>query len=169
MSPNINGILLNQRKTVNETDLLYFCLVFSSSIIARRSVLQLLSVCKLYPGVGVRSSTDEVVSLNMRHQRLETGKVEESCRNSVANCLHQWLAVVVVVVEHWQWEPLGGGRGCLAPGEESGDQEEDGDTTGPHGWLGLTHQQTSQSFILLSSPHIWGPVSLTSPDEKNLL
>ena len=132
-------------------------------------MLQLLSVCKLYPGVGVRSSTDEVVSLNMRHQRLETGKVEESCRNSVANCLHQWLAVVVVVVEHWQWEPLGGGRGCLAPGEESGDQEEDGDTTGPHGWLGLTHQQTSQSFILLSSPHIWGPVSLTSPDEKNLL
>ena len=82
------------------------------------------------------SPTEEVVFLNKRHQRLHTGKVEESCRSSVAKGLHQrehsdlWLAVVVVV-EHWQWEPLGRARGCLAAVEEGGEQEEDG-VTGPH-------------------------------------
>ena len=90
----------------------------------------ILSVGKLYS--ALRSATEKVVSLHMRLERLQTGNVEDSCRSSVVEGLHQWedsklweLAVVVVEPRLWKlWGPL-------APAEERGEQE-DGDGAGSH-------------------------------------
>ena len=85
----------------------------------------ILSVGELYS--ALRSATEKVVSLHMRLEGLQTGNVEDSCRSSVVEGLHQWedsklWEVAVVVVELW---------GPLAPAEERGEQEY-GDGAGDH-------------------------------------
>ena len=131
LSPDVNGVSGAKGRTVNETDLVELRVVIRCPVITGRSVLHhVLSVRKLHS--GLRSATIKVVSLHLRSPRLQTGEVEDSCRSSVVAGLHQredpkMRQVPVVVVEPRQWkQALGGGRGCLAPAEESGEQEEDG-------------------------------------------
>ena len=124
----ISTELVEPRKTVTEIDLIELRVVISCSVITGRSVLHLvLSLGKLYS--ALRSATERVVSLHRRWPRLQTGKVEYSCRSSVVAGLHQGEdpKVPVVVVEPLQWKHgLGGGRCSLAPAEESGEQDSEG-------------------------------------------